>query len=95
VTRTCAYIIIPNDRGHRGARPGRYGLRPNPQGREFGEFGLCRIRFGRAEKGLPPKGRSVLTVFGWTPDILEEWFTEVRPLFGTDGNPAAWPSERA
>jgi integrase/recombinase XerC len=33
-------------------------------------------------------------VFGWTPDILEEWFTEVRPLFGTDGNPAAWPSER-
>jgi integrase/recombinase XerC len=37
----------------------------------------------------------VLTVFGWTPDILEEWFTEVRPLFGTDGNPAAWPSERA
>ncbi|MGH3702374.1 MAG: site-specific integrase [Pseudonocardiaceae bacterium] len=26
--------------------------------------------------------------------MLEEWFTEVRPLFGTEGNPAAWPSER-
>jgi integrase/recombinase XerC len=36
----------------------------------------------------------VLAVFGWTPDILDEWFTEVRPLFGADGNPAAWPSER-
>jgi integrase/recombinase XerC len=36
----------------------------------------------------------VLTVFDWTPDILDEWFTEVRPLFGTDNNPALWPSER-
>src|ERR1700681_2302783 len=26
--------------------------------------------------------------------MLEEWFTGVRPLFGDDGNPAAWPSER-
>jgi site-specific recombinase XerD len=66
----------------------------NPQGEEFGEFGLCRVRFGKAKKGSPPKRRSVLTVFGWTPDILDEWFTEVRPLFGSDGNPAAWPSER-
>ena len=66
----------------------------NPHGAEFGEFGLCRVRFGKAKKGSPPKRRSVLTVFGWTPDILEEWFTEVRPLFGDDGNPAAWPSER-
>jgi site-specific recombinase XerD len=66
----------------------------NPHGSEFGEFGLCRVRFGKAKKGSPPRRRSVLTVFGWTPDILEEWFTEVRPLFGDDGNPAAWPSER-
>jgi len=66
----------------------------NPHGDEFGEFGLCRVRFGKAKKGSPPKRRSVLTVFGWAPDILEEWFTEVRPLFGADDNPAAWPSER-
>ncbi|MEU4359225.1 site-specific integrase [Streptomyces virginiae] len=33
-------------------------------------------------------------MFDWTPDVLDEWFTEVRPLFGTDNNPAAWPSER-
>jgi integrase/recombinase XerC len=66
----------------------------NPHGTEFGEFGLCRVRFGKAKKGSPPKRRSVLTVFWWTSDILGEWFTEVRPLFGIDGNPAAWPSER-
>ena len=39
----------------------------NPHGTEFGEFGLCRVRFGKARKGSPPKGRTVLTVFGWTP----------------------------
>ncbi|MEU6954635.1 tyrosine-type recombinase/integrase [Streptomyces sp. NPDC045714] len=33
-------------------------------------------------------------MFDWTPDVLDEWFTEVRPQFGTDGNPAACPSER-
>lgn len=36
----------------------------------------------------------MLTVWTWTPEVLEEWFDEVRPLFGTGGNPAAWPSER-
>ncbi|GAB2454286.1 tyrosine-type recombinase/integrase [Streptomyces incanus] len=52
------------------------------------------VRFGKAKKGSPPKRRGVLTVFDWTPDVLAEWFTEVRPLFGTDNNSAAWPSER-
>jgi integrase/recombinase XerC len=66
----------------------------NPHGAEFGEFGLCRVRFGKAKKGSPPRRRSVLTVWDWTPEVLEEWFTEVRPLFGAGGNPAAWPSER-
>ena len=61
---------------------------------EFGEFGLCRVRFGKAKKGSPPKRRSVLTVWDWTPDILGEWFTEVRPMFGAGNNLAAWPSER-
>ncbi|MFD9305406.1 hypothetical protein ACFWCB_22580 [Streptomyces sp. NPDC060048] len=66
----------------------------NPYGAEFGDYGRCLIRFGKAKKGSPPKRRSVLTVWEWTPGILDEWFTEVRPLFGRDGNPAAWPSER-
>ena len=66
----------------------------NVHGPEFGEYGLCRVRYGKAKKGSPPKQRSVLTVWAWTPEVLEEWFTEVRPLFGTGGNAAAWPSER-
>ena len=61
---------------------------------EFGAYGLCRVRFGKAKKGSAPKQRSVLSVWVWTPEVLEEWFSEVRPLFGTEGNPAAWPSER-
>jgi len=66
----------------------------NPHGAEFGESGLCRVRFGKAKKGSPPRRRSVLTVRDWAPEVLEEWFTEVRPLVGAGGNPAAWPSER-
>ena len=66
----------------------------NPRGTEYGEYGVCYVRHGKAKKSSPPKRRSVLTVFGWTTDVLDEWFTEGRPLFGVDGNPAAWPSER-
>lgn len=67
----------------------------NPSGAEFGEFGVCYVRFGKAQKGSPPKRRSVLTVWAWAAEILDQWFTEVRPHFGEAGNPAAWPSERA
>jgi len=66
----------------------------NPDGAEFGEYGVVYVRHGKAKKGSPPKRRSVLTVRPWTTEVLEQWFTEVRPLFGADHNPAAWPSER-
>jgi len=66
----------------------------NIAGPEFGEYGICRVRFGKAKKGSPPKQRSVMTVWDWTSDVLEEWFTQIRPLLGADDNPAAWPSER-
>jgi site-specific recombinase XerD len=66
----------------------------NPEGVEFGEYGVLYIRYGKAKKGSPPKRRSVLTVWEWTAEVLEQWFTEVRPAFGAEGNPAAWPSER-
>ena len=67
---------------------------PNPHGPEFGEYGVLYVRHGKAKKGSPPKRRSVLTVWPWTTEIVEQWLSEVRPLFGVDGNPAAWPSER-
>ena len=67
----------------------------NPDGPEFGDYGVCYVRHGKAQKGSPPKRRSVLTVWPWTLEVLEQWFTEVRPLLGVEDNPAAWPSERA
>ena len=35
-----------------------------------------------------------MTVWPWTTDVLQQWFTEVRPLFDVDDSTAAWPSER-
>lgn len=66
----------------------------NPQGPEFGEYGVLDVRHGKAKKGSPPKRRGVLTVWPWSADIVEQWVSEVRPLMTTDGNPALWPSER-
>jgi site-specific recombinase XerD len=67
----------------------------NPEAPEFGEYGVLYVRHGKAKRGSPPKRRSVLTVFPWTVEVLDQWFGEVRPLFGVDENPAAWPSERS
>jgi integrase/recombinase XerC len=68
----------------------------NPHAREFGDYGLCRVRFGKANKGSAPKPRSVLTVWPWTVDVLDKWSSQVRPLMPTTpGSPALWPSERA
>jgi len=66
----------------------------NPDGVEFGEYGLVYVRHGKAQRGSPPKRRSVLTVWPWTVEVCEQWFAEVRPLLGAEGHPAAWPSER-
>jgi len=52
----------------------------NPHAAEFGDHGLCRVRFGKASRGPPPKRRSVLTVWPWLPGVLGQWIEEVRPL---------------
>jgi site-specific recombinase XerD len=67
----------------------------NPAGAEFGEYGVCYVRFGKAMRGSAPKRRSVLAVFPWCAEVLEQYFTEVRPLFTAKPGSAAWPSERA
>jgi integrase/recombinase XerC len=67
----------------------------NPHAAEFGEFGVCQVRFGKALKGSPPKRRSVLTVWPWVPPVLAQWVEEARPLMPSAGTSAAlWPSER-
>ena len=67
----------------------------NPRGPEFGEYGVCQVRFGKAMKGSPPKRRSVLAVWPWAAEILQQWDEDIRPLRAAEGCPAMWPSERA
>jgi site-specific recombinase XerD len=75
----------------------------NPHARQFGDFGVCYVRWGKAMKGSPPKRRSVLTVgprdgvggMDWIVDILQQWVTEARPGFTRADSPALWPSERS
>jgi integrase len=67
----------------------------NAHAPEFGERGVSYVRHGKAMKGSPPKPRSVLTVWPWVTDVLEEWVTLIRPLFGRWNSPALWPTERA
>lgn len=67
----------------------------NPEGTEFGEYGVLYVRHGKAKKGSPPKRRSVLTVWPWSVEILEQWHEEVRPLLPTAAQGACWPSERS
>jgi integrase/recombinase XerC len=66
----------------------------NPRAGEFGDYGVCYVRYGKAMKGSPPKQRSVLTVWPWTVDVVDEWVREIRPLVAPTGD-ALWPSERA
>lgn len=63
----------------------------NPHAREFGAFGVCKVRYGKARRASPHKGRSVLTVWRWTPAILEDWLANGR---GEPGTLDLFPSER-
>jgi integrase/recombinase XerC len=60
--------------------PGLTDFGTTPQAAEFGEYGLCRVRFGKAGKGSPPRRRGVLNVWPWLPGVLEQRAGEARPL---------------
>lgn len=66
----------------------------NPAAPEFGRYGVCYVRHGKAMKGSAPKQRSVLTVFGWATECLQEWVREVRPHLADGVGPMLWPTER-
>jgi len=67
----------------------------NPHAPEFGSYGVVNVRYGKAQRGSPPKRRSVLTVWPWTVDVLRQWVEEVRPLFEHATGAAMFPSERS
>jgi len=65
----------------------------NPKAPEFGDYGVCTVRWGKAAKGGPPRRRGVLSVFDWSAEVLSEWIEDVWPTMETAGA-GLWPSER-
>lgn len=63
----------------------------NPHARQFGGFGVCKVRYGKSRRGSPHKPRSVLTVFSWTPGVIQDWVANGR---GDPGTLDLFPSER-
>ncbi|GAA4902450.1 hypothetical protein HNR25_004802 [Streptomonospora salina] len=71
----------------------------NPHARQFGDFGVCYVRWGKVMKGAPPERRSALTVgprdgvggLDWTVEVLQQWTEEVRPAFGRADSPGPGP----
>ena len=74
----------------------RVDLGHNPRARQFGDAGIIYVRFGKAMRGSPPKRRSVLTLpeFSWAVECLQQWRSEVLPLYSRPGSTILWPSER-
>jgi integrase/recombinase XerC len=66
---------------------------PNPKAQEFGTFGVCHVRFGKAANGSPPRRRGVLTVMDWSAEVMAEWVDEVLHDWRPDSS-GLWPSER-
>jgi integrase/recombinase XerD len=64
----------------------------NPHARDFGRYGVVQVRNGKAKKGSPPRRRGVLTVFGWTPEVITDWLTHGKPCL--DDGLDLFPSER-
>lgn len=67
---------------------------PNPRAPEFGQFGVCYVRHGKAMHGSPPKRRSVLTVWDWSAEVIQEWIADLRGHYPHADQPALFPSER-
>jgi site-specific recombinase XerD len=64
---------------------------------QYRQYGGLLVRYGKASRGSPPKRRTVLTVpeMDWIIDVLDQWLTEIRPLFTPGKHPALFVTERA
>jgi site-specific recombinase XerD len=61
---------------------------------EFGAFGALHVRYGKAKRGGTPQRRTVLTVFNWAVEVVEQYLAEIRPAFGCPDHPAVFLTER-
>ncbi len=71
-------------------------LRHNPKVGQYGGFGALFVRYGKSSRGSPPKRRTVLTVpeMDWIVEVLEQWATQIRPLFSPGSHAGLWVTER-
>src|SRR3954469_4426629 len=49
---------------------------------EFGAYGQLHVRHGKSKRGGGPQRRTVLTVFDWAVDVVDQYVTAIRPRFG-------------
>jgi integrase/recombinase XerC len=66
----------------------------NPAAPSLAGLGVCHVRFGKAQRGSPPRRRAVATVMPWAAEALGQYLDEVRPLYGQAGQAAVWLTER-
>ena len=69
-------------------------FRPNAKLPEFRSVAQLHVRFGKAVRGGPPRRRTVLTVFDWAADVVEQYLGEIRPCFECPQHPALFVTER-
>lgn len=67
---------------------------PNPAAPGLGLLGVCQVRYGKAQRGSPPRRRAVATVWPWAARALGQYLAEVRPRYGAADHPAVWLTER-
>ncbi len=59
----------------------------------FRDWGVLRVRFGKAMRGSPPKQRTVLTVFDWSSELMDHWTRTGLPRFGLPRSTPLFPSD--
>lgn len=69
-------------------------FRPAAKLPEFRGCGQVHVRYGKSKPGGAPQRRTVLTVFDWAVDVVEQYLVEVRPCFRSPKHPAMFLTER-
>jgi len=52
----------------------------------FRDFGVLRVRYGKPHRGSAKKVRSVLTVWQWAADAIQDWIDHGLPRYGAPVN---------
>lgn len=54
----------------------------NAQAPYLGEHGVLRVRWGKSHRGSAKKTRSVLTIWPWSVDMIQDWIRNGLPRYG-------------